>query len=347
MELNKSNKDNFWNNHTLKNFQRLAILKDVHSNKIFSICLLKDGRIVSSSFDNNILIYNKTTFQIEIRIIEKKRINYINVNKDGILIMCSHGNYLNLYEIKGKNYKIIQVIKPYNLFFNILDKFSDFCEIQKYVELNNGNIAILIWGYAVSFYKKKKNSQEYSYLNMHNSENYRLHFTDLCELDNNQYCISLKYSGLIEFLDMNSKKIIKTIQCENFFTTDKNNQLLLMNKKDLFVIGKESIKIVDIRKKEIIKTIKVPSVGVGFIYSMHKLADNFLLVGFCENLIEQLEYDEINQEFKLISFTEKKKYNGPDLYKVSSISTFNNELIVAPYDNCLGKSSLIIYKLKK
>ena len=120
-----------------------------------------------------------------------------------------------------------------------------------------------------------------------------------------------------------------------------------MNKKDLFVIGKESIKIVDIRKKEIIKTIKVPSVGVGFIYSMHKLADNFLLVGFCENLIEQLEYDEINQEFKLISFTEKKKYNKPDLYTVSSISTFNNELIVSPYDNRFGKSSLIIYKLKK
>ena len=133
----------------------------------------------------------------------------MNVNKDGILIMCSHGNYLNLYEIKGKNYKIIQVIKPYNFFFNFIDKFeifNGFCLIQKFVELNNGNIAILNWGYAVTFYKKKKNSQEYSYLNMHNSENYRLHFTDLCELDNNQYCISLKYSGLIEFLDMNSKK---------------------------------------------------------------------------------------------------------------------------------------------
>ena len=76
MELNKSNKDNFWNSHALKDFQRLAILKDVHSSRISSVCFLKDGRIVSSSFDNNVLIFNKTTFQIEIKIAEKKRINY-------------------------------------------------------------------------------------------------------------------------------------------------------------------------------------------------------------------------------------------------------------------------------
>ena len=42
---------NFWNNHTLNDFQQLALLKNVHSYRINSLCFLKDGRLVSSSFD--------------------------------------------------------------------------------------------------------------------------------------------------------------------------------------------------------------------------------------------------------------------------------------------------------
>ena len=34
----------------------------------------------------------------------------MNINKDGILITCLYGTYLNLYEIKGKKYKNIQTI---------------------------------------------------------------------------------------------------------------------------------------------------------------------------------------------------------------------------------------------
>ena len=86
MELNNSNKNDFWNNHTLNDFQQLAILKNVHSYEITSVCFLKDGRIASSSGDGYALIYNKRTFKIEIRIKENKRICYMNVNKDGILI---------------------------------------------------------------------------------------------------------------------------------------------------------------------------------------------------------------------------------------------------------------------
>ena len=72
---------NFWNNHTLNDFQQLALLKNVHSYRINSLCFLKDGRLVSSSFDRNILIYNKNTFKIEIRIRERERICYMNIFK--------------------------------------------------------------------------------------------------------------------------------------------------------------------------------------------------------------------------------------------------------------------------
>ena len=126
--------NNFWNNHTLNDFQQLAVFKDAHSNYISSVCFLNDGRIASSSHDNYVLIYNKNTFKIEISIREKKRIRYMDINKEGILITCLAGTFMNLYEIKGKRYSNIQTIKPYSLLDDIIGKFDDSFSIQKFIE---------------------------------------------------------------------------------------------------------------------------------------------------------------------------------------------------------------------
>ena len=119
---------------------------------------------------------------------------------------------MHLYEIKGKRYSIIQTIQPYNCFFNIIGKISDICSIQKYVELKNGDIAIIVREYALCFYSKKKNSKKYSYLNKFNEN-----ISDLCELDDKQYCLLFKIEKLIKFLDWNKKKITGTINMKNIF----------------------------------------------------------------------------------------------------------------------------------
>ena len=108
MNLNDSNKNNFWNSHTLNDFQQLLIYNNVHSSKITAVCFLKDGSLASASDDKYVYIYNKNTFEKEITIKENKRIDYININKDGILIVCLSGTYLYLYEIKNKNIKIFK-----------------------------------------------------------------------------------------------------------------------------------------------------------------------------------------------------------------------------------------------
>ena len=262
----------FQNNHTLNDFQQLALFKNVHSSKIDSICCLKDGRIVSSSWDKYIFIYNKNTFKIEIRIKEMKIIRYININKDGILIVCLDGTYLNLYEIKGKKYHNIQTIRPYSLKNDIIGIFNGSLTILKYIELKNGDIAILVWSYALSFYQKKKNSKKYSFINKFKEERDE-NITDLCELDDNQYCLSFKFIKLIKFLDWNKKEITKTIKFDdNFYSSDSKNQLLLMNKNDLFAIGSKNIIIIDTKCKEIIKNIKVDLSG--YLSSIYKLSKN-------------------------------------------------------------------------
>ena len=156
MEYNNSNRSNFWNEHTLYDFQKLAILKNVHSYQITSICFLKDGRIASSSGDKKVLIYNKITFKIEIRIKERKEIEYMNVNKDGILITCSGGTYVNLYEFKGKKYTNIQTIRPYSLKDDIIGVFDDSYSIQKFIELKKWRYSYFSMGLCNMFLSKKE-----------------------------------------------------------------------------------------------------------------------------------------------------------------------------------------------
>ena len=343
MDKNVSNKSHFWDNHTLNDFEPIAYLKDVHSYQISSVCFLKDGRIASSSEDNYALIYNKITFKTEIKIKEKKGICYMNVTKDGILITCLSGTYLNLYEINGKKYKNIQTIKPYTFIIDIIGKFDDSFSILKFNELKNGDLVIFIWGYAISFYKKKKKSKKYSYYDKYKEPKLNENITDLIELDNKEFIICFKYEHMIQFLDMNSKQITKIIKLDLYFS-DSKNHILLMNKNDLFLLGNKSIVIIDIQKREIIKQIEIKVEG--YLSSMYKLSNNILIAGYWCNYIEQLEYDDIKKEFKVISNSRKKKYKSLSLYQTSSIAIFKNNLIAAPYDNKLGKTSIIIYKYK-
>ena len=116
-----------------------------------------------------------------------------------------------------------------------------------------------------------------------------------------------------------------------------------MNNNDLFVIGAKNIIIIDIKNKEIIKNIKVDLSG--YLSSIYKLSGNIIIAGFWRNNVGQFEYDENKKDIKLISNI-GKEWSSSSIFGVSSISILKNNLIVFPYNNDLGNSSLIIYQLK-
>ncbi len=75
MNLNNSINNNFWNSHSLNDFQKLLIHNNCHSSSITFICFLKDGSIATASDDEYVYIYNKNTFIKEITFKENKRKN--------------------------------------------------------------------------------------------------------------------------------------------------------------------------------------------------------------------------------------------------------------------------------
>ena len=127
-----------------------------------------------------------------------------------------------------------------------------------------------------------------------------------------------------------------------FFFSDSQNNMLLMNKNDLFLLGSQEIFILDIQKKEIIKEIELEFM----LSSMYKLSDIILLAGYWCNYIEQLEYDEIKKEIKVISKTSIKDFKNSEIFPTSLIAILKNNLIVAPFNNNEEGGSLIIYKYK-
>ena len=277
MEINNSNENNnFWNSHTLNDYQQLLICNNIYSSRILSVCFLKDGSIASALFDDNIYIHNKNTYVIEIRIKEKKRIIYMNVTKEGLLITCLQGTNINLYEIQNKKYKNIQTIRPYSLLGDFIALFDYQYSIQKFVELKNGKLVFLVYQYGISFYEKKKNSKKYSYLNKFEILEIDQNATDLVELEDNEYCVYFYTEKKIKFLNMNLKKITNVLNANVYFSSSKN-QMILMNKNDLLLAGNENILVIDIQNKIIAKNIQ--HIMNGSICTMYKLNDKRILLG--------------------------------------------------------------------
>ena len=90
---------------------------------------MNDGRLVSGSYDDSIIIYNKETFQPDL-IIKKNNgsIYYITQLSSGILASCSGDKTIKLFNIKGNKYERLQT----------LDYHSG--SVYKVVELKNKSL---------------------------------------------------------------------------------------------------------------------------------------------------------------------------------------------------------------
>ena len=97
---------------------------------VHCLTILNDGRLVSSSYDGLIIIYNKKTFKDDI-VIKEHNINVLCVIQlsSGELVTCSKD--IIIFKIKDRHYEVLQRI---NLITN-----KDYY-LLKVIELKNKNI---------------------------------------------------------------------------------------------------------------------------------------------------------------------------------------------------------------
>ena len=85
-----------------------------HKYFIYYISILNDGRLISGSRDNLIIVCNIITYQPDLIINElEDSIRYITQLSSGILATCSYDITFIIFNINGNNYSIIQTLNDH------------------------------------------------------------------------------------------------------------------------------------------------------------------------------------------------------------------------------------------
>ena len=105
--------------YPLNNLVNCVTKIKTHKDSISFLNILQDGRLISSSYDNIINIYNKNTFEVELSINEHSNNIYsITQLKNGIIISCSADGTIKLIKLLNNNqYQITHTYKDYNNIF--------------------------------------------------------------------------------------------------------------------------------------------------------------------------------------------------------------------------------------
>ena len=246
---------------------------------------MKDGRLVSGSYDKSIIIYNKETYKPDLIIEEHKdKIICINQLRTGLLASCSFDKTIILFHINGKKYEIIQ----------ILDYHTG--PIKKIIELNNNKLVSCSDDNYIIFYKID---------NLNYTKDYSIstngHCTSIIQTTENEICYSTK--NKIYFYDIIEKN--NKISIENISITDGSNGNrvwpIMINKELLLIPGEAEISIVNVFEHKLMRIVKIPDSNQ--IYGICLLTKNMLLIGDYYGVLSQWKIEGNN----LIFISKKEK----------------------------------------
>ena len=285
-----NNNNNLYNEDLFKNFNiklknPIHILNN-HNDRILCLTILNDGRIVSGSRDNSIIIYNKITYHPDLIIKEHNdEVCCIIQLSSGILASCSLDNTIKLFNLN--NYKILQTLNFHkNCVYNI-------------IELKNKYLVSCSNDQSIIFYYKNN----FKYI-----KDYQILTNGAChsiiETKENEICYSESKNNTICFYNLNEKKIISSLS--NISKINYYIGLFLMINKDLLLIpGNNKLSIIDINQYKLIKIIDAPNSGS--IYSVCMLNKNILLTGDKSKRIRQWRIEGDNL---ILIFTKENAHDG-------------------------------------
>ena len=246
-----------------------------HTSFICCLGILNDGRLVSGSYDNSIIIYNKITYQPDIIIKEhNSTICCIIQLSSGILASCSDDNTIKLFNINGMKYEILQTLNYHSN------------TVYKIIELKNKNLVSCSYDSSIIFYIKDNNEYKQDY--KISTDGY---CTSIIQTNDNEICYSVSNGNKICFYDLLERKIKASIS--DISKINGVQEWFIMIKKDLLLIpGYNIISIINTEQYKLVRKIEVP--GSNWIYGVCMLNENMLLTGDDSKIIRQWKIEEDN-----------------------------------------------------
>ena len=285
---NQINNNNLYNDFNIELKNPIHIL-NYHTDDVYCLTLLNDGRLVSGSVDGSIIIYNKETFKPELVIKEHNdTVIWITQLSSGILASCSSDKTIKLFNIKGNKYEVLQTLNDHT---NI---------ILKIIELKNKTLVSCSWDCSILFYikdnsKYKKDSQI--------STNGKCF--DIIQTKDNEICYD-NGNNTICFYDLLDKKV-------KFSVSNISMRRMIMMTKDLLLItGENKISIINVNNYKL-RIIDVS--GAGDIWGVCMLNQNMLLTGDKAKIIRQWKFEDDN----LILVSKKEKAHDGWIYTLMNL----------------------------
>ena len=278
-----------------------------HTSDVYSLCVLNDGRLASSSFDKSIIIYNKITYQPDLIIKEHNNwLSFITKLSSGILASCSWDNTIKLFNIQGMKYEVLQILNYHS---------KGVCKI---IELKNKNLVSCSYDCSIIFYLKDNNKYKKDYQISTDGT-----CTSIIQTKDNEICYSENNDNKICFFDLLGRKIkasISNISKDNYI-----REWFIMIKKDLLLIpGSNQISIINVDQYKLVRKIDVQ--GSGNIYGVCMLNRNMILTGDSAKIIRQWKIEGDN--LKMVS----KKERAHD-YNINILLNIGNGFIASGSDD--------------
>ena len=281
-----------------------------HTDNVLCLCVLNDGRLVSGSSDNSIIIYNKQSYKPDLIIKEHNEyISCINQLSSGILASCSADKTIKLFNIKEKKYEILKTLNYHS------------GTVYKIIELKNKNLVSCSGDSSIIFYLKDNKEYKKDYQFSTNGYCY-----SIIQTKDNEICYSENSDNKICFFDLLERKIKASIS--NISKNNDQYDRIIMIKKNLLLIpGNNQISIINTDQYKLVRNIEVR--GSKWICGVCMLNKNMLLTGDEAKTIRQWKIEGDN--LILIS----KKENTHDDYINVLLNIGNGFIASGSKDNSM------------
>ena len=259
-----------------------------HTNIIYCMTILKDGRLASGSYDQSIIIYNEVSFKPDIIIKEHKDFVVCLIQLiSGILASCSVDKTIILFNINGKNYQKIQTLTYHTGY------------VCKIIETKNNMLISCSGDKNIIFYIK-----EDAY-----KKDYQISIDKPCfcviQVKDNEICLS-DSGDKIYFFDLNERKIKATVSNLNKVNNSWRTWLLMISKDLLIIPGQSKLTVVNVNEYSISRIIDVANSSN--FYGICLLNQKMILAGDGKGTIFQFKIEGDN--LILTSKKEKAHKNG-------------------------------------
>ena len=308
-------------NKRIQDYQIIKSIKE-HKNEVLHLSILLNNDLASSSYDNCFIIYDKKSFEVKLKIIEKTSIIYHEQILNGNLFLCLNINEIAIYKLYNDNFN-----------YEMLQRINDFSQkIFKVIELFPNIVITSSYCGIVKIYEKKIKNNKYENVT---SLNFNTNCNNFYFTIKNKYQIVILSIDKLIFLNSITFVKVKTIINSQF---RKLIYCIQIVNNDILLIGtSKGILVVNYQKEIIIDNLFLNSE----FHNIIKLNDNHFLTckiriefrcKFYKNYIDLVEFifDENNEEIKIISEKNISKQNI-----INTIIKFNQFIITGTSDSLI------------